>query len=39
MKELGFSWDVGWTHSNLDYEGYDLDITGISISIGMKYYF
>ena len=41
MPELGFNWEVGYKFTNLEYDDEDVElgINGISISIGVHYYF
>ena len=38
IKELGFSWEVGWTHSELGSED-SVKLEGTSVSAAIHYYF
>ncbi|MBS3756184.1 MAG: hypothetical protein KGY56_10855 [Desulfobacterales bacterium] len=41
LPELGFNWEVGYKFNTLDTDEYDLelDLNGISVSLGVHYYF
>lgn len=41
LPELGFNWEVGYKFNTLDTDEYDfeVDLNGISVSLGVHYYF
>lgn len=39
LPELGFNWDVGYKLNNFEYDNVDIDLSGVSVSFGVHYYF
>jgi hypothetical protein len=38
LPDMGFNWEVGYQFANLSAEGIDLDLNGITVSLGVHYY-
>lgn len=39
LPEMGFCWEVGYRFLEADLDGYDLELDGISVALGLHYYF